>query len=144
MRICPACASSQVTQQWRCDSCGYAARRADGIPVLPPAIAQSTNEDAEYQYADLADAETRHFWFVARADLIGWALRRYFPAASSFLDRGCGTGGVECALRRCVPALSLVAGDVQLSGLQLAKARPPEQESSREGSIHQSFPVDLE
>src|SRR5262249_486952 len=98
------------------------------IPILAPAVAQSTSEDAEYEYSDLANAEARHFWFVARADLIGWAVRRYFPTAVSLLDVGCGTGGIVYGLRRSVPALNLVAGDVKLSGLRLAKARLPEQE----------------
>jgi SAM-dependent methyltransferase len=128
MRICPACSSNRVTRQWHCDACGYAAETTDGIPVLAPAMAQSTSHDAEYEYSDLANAETRHFWFIARANLIAWAVRRYFPTAGSFLDVGCGTGGIERAMRRCMPGLSLVAGDVQLSGLRLAKARLSEQE----------------
>lgn len=99
----------------------------DGIPLLAPAVAEWTGEDAEYKYAELSDAESRHFWFVSRARLIAWAIGRYFPEATSFFDVGCGTGGVEAALRQLIPSLPVVAGDAQLSGLRLARRRLPDQ-----------------
>ena len=113
--------------RWHCESCGYEPRLVDGIPLLAPAVAEWTGEDAEYRYAELSDAESWHFWFVSRARLVAWAIGRYFPEATSFFDIGCGTGGVEAALRRLLPSLAVMAGDSQLSGLRLAKRRLPDQ-----------------
>ena len=44
-----------------------------------------TEGDADYLHEALATAERRHFWFVSRAALLGWAMRRYFPRAQSIL-----------------------------------------------------------
>src|ERR1041384_3261119 len=66
--------------------------------------------DADYQHEALAAAEQRHFWFVSRARLLGWTIRRYFPEAKTILEVGCGRGGVTAELRRSLPASTVVAG----------------------------------
>jgi len=100
----------------------------DGIPLLAPGVAEWTGDDAQYRYPELRQAETRHFWFVSRSQLIAWSIRRYFPEATSFFDVGCGTGGVEASISRLSPSLAIVAGDAQLSGLRLAKQHVPDVE----------------
>lgn len=124
MRICPQCGAPHTTRGWDC-RCGYAAAMAAGIPLLAPQLAQGTGEDAAYRHSDLSDAESRHFWFVGRSRLIAWALAAYFPGARSFLDVGCGTGGVERAIHDQHPTLRIVASDVLLAGLTIAHARVP-------------------
>jgi ubiquinone/menaquinone biosynthesis C-methylase UbiE len=128
LRICPQCGSDRVSEQWRCSQCGYAPREEDGIPLLAPNLARGTGVDADYRHHELTEAEARHFWFVARSKLIVWAVRRYFPGAATLLDVGCGSGGVAAALGRALPAVRIVAGDVLISGLQIAKSRTPGQE----------------
>lgn len=93
--------------------------------MLAPHLAGGSGEDAEYLHAELAEAETRHFWFVARAKLIAAAIRRHFPEAASMLDVGCGTGGVADSLREALPSMRVSAADVLLDGLRIAKRLRP-------------------
>jgi SAM-dependent methyltransferase len=125
VRCCPQCKSDPISTSWNCQRCGFAARTVDGVPLLAPAISEWTGEDADYTYPELRDAENRHFWFVSRAQLIAWAIRRYFPGAASLFDVGCGTGGVAATIGRLEPSLAIVAGDSQLRALGLAKHQAP-------------------
>jgi SAM-dependent methyltransferase len=112
-----------VTAAWTCDACGFAAAVRDGVTVLDPSIAAADRRDAAYERDALASAERRHFWFTGRARLIVWALRRYFPDASTFLDVGCGTGGVLEVMREAMPSLSLTGAEVDLDALAHARRR---------------------
>ena len=128
MRRCPQCANRLLDRGWQCTNCGFAPRVVDAIPLLAPAIAEWTGEDARYQYDELHDAESRHFWFVSRARLVAWAIHRYFPQAATLFDVGCGTGGLEVALSRLRPALKVVGGEAQIAGLRFARRRLPAME----------------
>jgi SAM-dependent methyltransferase len=125
MRVCPQCASNSISVTWHCDRCRFAPQSIEGIPVLAPDVAEWTGEDAQYTYPALREAENRHFWFVSRAQLIAWAIRGYFPGATSLFDVGCGTGGVAATIGRLEPSLAIVAGDSQLRALGLAKQQAP-------------------
>src|SRR5947209_6107522 len=50
-----------------------------------PGLKSVARGDADYLHGALAEAERRHFWFVSRAALLGWAARRYFPQPRSIL-----------------------------------------------------------
>jgi SAM-dependent methyltransferase len=93
--------------------------------MLAPQLAAGDGGDATYQHHELADAETRHFWFVKRKQLIAAMVRRHCPAAGSMLDVGCGTGGVADSMREAFPAMRVIAGDVLISGLQIATQLRP-------------------
>jgi SAM-dependent methyltransferase len=93
--------------------------------MLAPELAAANAGDANYLHDDLSAAETRHFWFGARNRLILAALGRYFPAARSFLDLGCGTGNVLAAIDRARTDLALCAGDALLAGLERTQRRVP-------------------
>jgi SAM-dependent methyltransferase len=73
----------------------------------------------------LALDEPGHFWFEERRRLIAWAVERYFPAAQSFCDIGCGTGFVLEGLARAQPHLKLTGIDPYLQGLAHAAKRLP-------------------
>jgi SAM-dependent methyltransferase len=68
-------------------------------------------------------AEQRHFWFRNRNRLIAWSIDRFFPGARSFLDVGCGTGGVPAYLSRQFPDMSVTAADLLEEGLRRARRR---------------------
>jgi SAM-dependent methyltransferase len=76
-------------------------------------------------FARVAALESGNFWFEARNRLLVWALRRYFPDATSFLEIGCGTGFVLSGIRRALPALKLSGAEVFSEGLSYAEARVP-------------------
>jgi SAM-dependent methyltransferase len=73
----------------------------------------------------LARGEQGHFWFEERRRLIAWAVQRYFPAAKSFCEIGCGTGFVLEGLARAQPDLKLTGIDPYLQGLAHASKRLP-------------------
>jgi SAM-dependent methyltransferase len=125
MHICVHCGVRSTGDDWRCAGCGFDPQTAGGIPLLAPDLAGANRDDATYLQGELAAAELRHFWFVARSRLINAAIRRHFARAGSFLDLGCGTGGVLAAIDRQRPDLDLAACDVRLSGLDIVKQRVP-------------------
>jgi SAM-dependent methyltransferase len=98
---------------------------AGEVALLAPGLAGDNVDDAAYLHDELAAAQSRHFWFEARNRLIIAAIRRHFPGARSFLDLGCGTGGVLAAIGRERPDLDLAAGDALLAGLAFAKRHAP-------------------
>jgi SAM-dependent methyltransferase len=112
-------------ESWRCGACGSAPEEADHIVLLAPRLAGGNPDDAEYGYDDLMAAEAHHFWFEARSRLIVQAMRKTLPGARSFLDLGCGAGGVLEAIARDWPSLRLTAADAHLAGLRLARLRVP-------------------
>jgi SAM-dependent methyltransferase len=73
----------------------------------------------------LPTLEEDHFWFTARNTLIAWAVRRYFPAARTFLEAGCGTAQVTASLQRACPHLSFTASEALLEGLSVAERKAP-------------------
>ena len=106
--------------------CGFAPVRNDGLLVLAPDVAEGDGTDAAYELAALADAERRHFWFRARAQLIAWAINRYFPDANNLLDVGCGTGSVLAELHAASPHLTLTGTEILVSALRYARGRVPD------------------
>src|SRR5204862_6764564 len=93
----------------------------------------------------LAALERGNYWFESRNRLIVWAMRRYFPGASTFLEVGCGTGFVLQGLHAALPGLRLTATDAAGGGLEIARARVPAasfvQQDARALDAHQAFDV---
>ena len=63
------------------------------------------------------------YWFRARERLIGWAIERYFPAARSMIEVGCGTGSVLRFLHASRPSLELSGVDASPRAIELAGER---------------------
>lgn len=128
MRVCLACEARFAGHgdDWTCARCGGAPERLGRFPAFAPELAAS-DEGWDSAFAErLARSETRHFWFRARNRLVAWALERYFPAAESLLEVGCGSGVVLAALRAHRPVLRLAGSDLYREGLELARERVPD------------------
>ena len=123
MKVCLACGCRYDAPDWRCPSCQDAPLDVDGISMFGAAARGEPHADATYLDAEIQAAEARHFWFHARLELVLWILRRYFPAAQTLLDIGCGTGFVLEGIRRRRPALALAGCDVRLATLCDARRR---------------------
>lgn len=123
MRVCVECGSRLPADVWSCPSCRFAPAFIGDVATFAPALAPANVNDADYLHADLAAAESTHFWFTARNLLIAWAIRSYFPEARSFFDVGCGTGGVLAAIAEALPQLQLTAADALIGGLRIARQR---------------------
>ena len=96
-----------------------------GFQALAPDLAAASEGFDTALFAELAALEARSFWFRARNRLIVWALRRYFPGFTGFLEIGCGTGYVLQGVAAAFPAATLCATEAQTEGLCHAAERVP-------------------
>lgn len=76
-------------------------------------------------FSYLAAAESRHWWFVVRNQIIIWVLRRKTSNLKRFLEVGCGTGYVLSGIAKAFPALTLEASEYFEDGLMFARQRLP-------------------
>src|SRR5438132_1222662 len=107
MRLCTGC-EAVLERGWSCPRCHAVPGIEDGVAVLAPELARCNPGDAQYHHEQLSAAETVHFWFKSRRQLIAWAARRYFRGAARILDVGCGTGGVLSSLGAALPEAEVV------------------------------------
>jgi SAM-dependent methyltransferase len=125
LKRCLGCEAAFAAEGWRCPRCGFEPARLGDFPAFAPEIAAGgAGYDPRY-FAQLACLEDGHFWFRARTRLITWALGRHFPHACSFLEVGCGAGGVLAGLAAAFPLLALTGAEAALQGLELAARRAP-------------------
>src|SRR5262245_54237959 len=108
MWVCPKCAHPADFPHsiapwpggWACEACGMRPPRDGEIAYLAPELAESVTTFNPEMFDTLVRIEETSFWFVNRAALIVWFLKKHFPDAMNFLEIGCGTGSVLLALRR--------------------------------------------
>lgn len=122
MRICPDC-GAQMDEQWKCRTCCRDIERLDGYLAFAPALAQSSTGFRREYFAELAALEEKSFWFRSRNRLIVWALRYYFPDATSFMEVGCGTGYVLAGIKEAFPEMQLCGSEIYTAGLGFAATR---------------------
>jgi SAM-dependent methyltransferase len=126
MHACVKCEAPFEGPSWSCPACGFAPER-NGYLRFAPDFAGNEGF-LEESFDHLEDVEDASFWFRARNELIAWALRSHFPAATSLLEVGCGTGYVAADLRRRLPGLRVAAGDPFDAGVRVAQRRLPDAE----------------
>ncbi len=126
MRVCPRCASPDISDEWACDACGFRPRDADGFPGLGPEMADDAGGFDDAFFAGLASLEAANFWFRARNELILWAMRTDVPRCERILEIGCGTGFVLSAIHDAHPEAELVGTEIFSRGLGVAATRVPE------------------
>jgi SAM-dependent methyltransferase len=73
----------------------------------------------------LAFAESRHWWFLSRNQIITLALKRKARSLVNFLEVGCGTGFVLSGIAEAFPSLKLEASEYFEDGLVYARQRVP-------------------
>lgn len=134
-RICPKCACPENTPaqalaqdglwplDWACAQCGYTLPNEGGIALLDPDLADGGQGFESESHAQLASVEEGHFWFESRNALITWLIAKYFPAPSSILEIGCGTGYVLRHVAKTFPDAQITGSELHPSGLVFAKDR---------------------
>jgi SAM-dependent methyltransferase len=124
MLTCVGCGSEMEAPDLGCPRCGRVTQRRDGFLAFAPEIARAGAGFDPARYRFLAGLQDRHFWFHSRSRLVAWALSRFFPEASSFLEIGCGTGAILRHVRASRPGITRLAGsDVHVEGLRFARTR---------------------
>lgn len=122
---CTACGSDTDSLTEACGQCGHAVTIVDGYPAFAPELAHGGGGyDAEL-FAELAPLEEKSFWFRARNELILWAIRRWRPDLTSFLEIGTGTGFVLSGVAGQHPTAQLYGSEIFVDGLPFAAARVP-------------------
>lgn len=96
-----------------------------GFPAFAPELARAGTGYDPAHFAELAELESRNFWFRARNRLIVWALGKHFSGAQRFLEVGCGTGFALCGIAAAFPRLELTGSEVAAEGLAFAACRVP-------------------
>ncbi|MCB1233266.1 MAG: class I SAM-dependent methyltransferase, partial [Verrucomicrobiae bacterium] len=90
-------------------------------------LAESEHEPFKStSFNDLLEIEDGHFWFEERNKLIGWAIRKFFPAAKTFLEIGCGTAFVLRDVVRRFPEMRCSAIEYFDEGVEAARRRLPD------------------
>ena len=74
----------------------------------------------------LASAESRHWWFLSRNQIITWVLKAKVRRLANFLEVGCGTGFVVSGVAKAFPGLKLEASEYFEEGLVFARQRLPQ------------------
>lgn len=97
----------------------------DGFTAYAPELAHAGGGFKATYFEELARLEGSNFWFRVRNDLILWALRRYAPELTSFLEIGCGTGFVLSGIARNFPGVELHGSEIFTAGLGFAAQRLP-------------------
>jgi SAM-dependent methyltransferase len=123
MRVCLACSKRFESGGWQCPECGWQPPLHGVWPVFAPDLASQNDGFITDAFSTLFEAEHRHFWFRARNKLLIWAIRTHFPAATSFLEIGCGTGYVLSGVQAALPAMQYSGSELLLEGLAFAATR---------------------
>lgn len=112
--------------RWSCPSCHGVVSEKDGIPLFAPGLADNVAGMSAETFALFERLEADHFWFVPRKALIVGLARKYFPQAASYLEVGCGSGGVLRAMAASREWKHLAASELHLSGVATARRRVPD------------------
>lgn len=120
---CLRCRGIFASPDFDCPSCGHAPARSGNILCFAPELADDNADFDPNTFKELADLETRHFWFVNRARLLTDLFQQYFPEARTFLEVGCGTGFVLSSIAGSCPDLEIHGSDMYVEGLEIAAGR---------------------
>jgi len=125
MLQCPVCQSQNRKMSDGCCECGFTPPMIDGFISWAPDINEKNDGFHKENFGKLAESEANNFWFISRNKIICWALRKYFPAMTSLLEVGCGTGFVLSAITSSFPDARIVGSEIYTHGLKFAASRLP-------------------
>lgn len=109
----------------RCSNCGWAPDEVDGFLAYAPDLAHGGGGFEAAYFPELAALEEKNFWFRSRNKLLQWALGRFHPDFTSFLEVGCGTGFVLAGLSRLNTEARFAGSEIFTAGLEFASKRLP-------------------
>jgi SAM-dependent methyltransferase len=108
-----------------CPKCGFLPEKIDGFHAFAPELAHNGGGFKSSYFSELARLEDANFWFRSRNQLILWAIKKYCPDFSTFLEIGCGTGYVLSDVSKHFSHAKLNGSEIFTAGLGFAAARLP-------------------
>jgi SAM-dependent methyltransferase len=120
---CPSCSQLHSSAAASCPVCSFVPPVVGGVKAWAPELAFAGGGFKAEYFSDLCALEAENFWFRARNSLILWALRKYFPRFTSFLEVGCGTGFVLSGVDSEFPSAALYGSEIFSEGLGFAARR---------------------
>lgn len=125
---CPKCGQRYSAKGRACSACGFEVQRIDGFVAWAPEQAHAGQGFKAEYFKPLSEQEAGNYWFCARNALIQWALKKYFPQMTSFLEVGVGTGFVLTGIAQTFSKVRLVGAELFAAGLAFAAQRLPQAE----------------
>ena len=125
MKKCLQCQQTFDGESWSCPKCAETPVFEGRIPFFAPALAAENDGFQSLSFDLLFALEENNFWFKARNELILWAIDKYFKAAKSFFEIGCGTGFVINGVKSRFAAMKLTGSEIHRRGLNFASQRLP-------------------
>lgn len=126
MKRCLKCDAAFAGADWTCPACGFAPASVKGCLAFASELAGGGEGYQDSYFAELARLEAANFWFLARNQLILWALQKHFKNTQNFLEIGCGTGFVLSGIAQVLPQISLSGSEISTHGLAHATQRIPQ------------------
>jgi SAM-dependent methyltransferase len=123
MKLCVSCHRSFESPRWLCPHCGQSPRTLSSFAAFAPELANENENFPADGFHRLISLEEGNYWFRSRSKLILWALRKYFPSASTLFEIGCGNGYVLSCVAQAFPSLELSGSELYLQGLAYASKR---------------------
>lgn len=123
MKKCLKCSNLFNNQQWQCPQCKYSPNLVDGYLAFASEIIDHVDSYDPVFFSKLAHLEVENFWFRSRNRLIIWAINKFLPQITNFLEIGCGTGYVLFGIEEYFPDLQLSGSEIFTQGLEFASQR---------------------
>lgn len=123
MKECIRCGELFANTTWDCPSCNNNPPTIDGFITFSKDLAKDNKGFDSKNFEKLFKLESNSFWFMARNDLLIWAIKKHFAKAKTFLEIGCGTGFVLSGIEKTIPALSLTGTEIYTKGLSFTSQR---------------------
>lgn len=121
MKRCLQCNKLYESPTWTCPSCNFEPVERNGLKCFAPELKGQFDDYNPKGYATISRFQKEHFWFRGRNELICRQLDRFFPAAKSLLEVGCGTGQVLGTVRQFRPDIRLYGTEIHTCGLTFAQ-----------------------
>jgi len=123
MKRCLACNSIYFSSLTACPDCGFEPAIFDNFVSYAPEFSHNSDGFRSGYFNELAHLEESNFWFRVRNKLIVWALGKYSPDFSLFMEIGCGTGFVLSGILKKFPYAKLSGSEIFVAGLSFADKR---------------------
>lgn len=116
MIVCPTCKTVMTSE--KC-SCGFQIVDKNGITSYGVEVSESYENYHADRFNATEDIEEKHFWFIARYELINKFFKKNITQSKRIIDVGSGTGKWAFSMQEI--GYQIAVGEIHLAGLQIAQ-----------------------